>query len=68
VGNWFAPCFIRDHHQFAHQAFKESNARPIDDGAREALKDLNYYQRLCEYNKRFRELTDDFWQKEFLRD
>ncbi|MGC8797760.1 MAG: radical SAM/SPASM domain-containing protein [candidate division WOR-3 bacterium] len=68
VGNWFAPCFIRDHHQLAHQTLKETDALPIDNGAKAALTDLNYYQGLCEYNVRFRELTDKFWQQEFLRD
>ena len=67
IGNWFAPCPIRDHYDVAFKAIKESNAYPIDEQAEEAINDPSYYKELVEYGKKFQELTDDKWRNEFLK-
>jgi len=66
VGNWFAPCPIRDHHEVIYNAIKETNALPIDNEAKEALEDDDYNKGMVEYGKKFQELTNEKWEKEFL--
>jgi len=63
VGNWFAPCPMRDHHAFALETIRKRNARPIDPEAEKALGDEAYHEGLIEYGRRFREASDVLWQR-----
>lgn len=66
VGNWFAPCPIRDNYEFAYKAITETEAKPIDPAAKEALNDKDYYNGLVEYGKKFKELTNKIWEEKYL--
>ncbi len=66
IGNWFAPCPIRDHYDFAYRAIKETKAYPIDETANVAINDPLYYQGLVSYGKIYQELTAEKWRNLFL--
>lgn len=68
VHNLIAPCGIRDHYEFTRKHLETTKPMPIDESAGEAVKDPNYYKGLTDYNKKFLELTDEIWQKEFIDD
>ncbi len=66
VGNFIAPCGLRDHYEFMHSHIENTNSVPIDKDAAEAVKDGNYYSGLVEYDNKFTTLTDDIWKGEYL--
>lgn len=66
VQNMIAPCSIRDHYDNAHKVITETNAKPIDGPAAEALKDPLYYEGMVNYNKKFSDLTNDIWKKVYI--
>ncbi|MFA3781610.1 radical SAM/SPASM domain-containing protein [Melioribacteraceae bacterium 4301-Me] len=66
VHNLIAPCGIRDHYEFTHKHLETTKPMPIDESAADAVKDPEYYKGLTAYNKKFLELTDDIWQKEYI--
>ena len=68
VNNLIAPCGIRDHYEFTHKHLETTKPTPIDESAAEAVQDPEYYKGLTAYNKKFLELTDDIWQKEFINE
>lgn len=63
IGNWYAPCTMRDHYDIAYNAIKESNAFPMDETGKEAINDPLYREGLLEYGKKFQELTNEMWKK-----
>ena len=66
VKNLIAPCGIRDHYEFTRKHLEATKPTPIDGSAAEAVIDQGYYDGLTAYNKKFLELTDDIWQREFI--
>ncbi len=66
LGNLLMPCSIRDHYLNFKRIALETGAKPEDDAARIALADTKYEQGLAEYDKRLRELTENFWREKFL--
>lgn len=66
VNNLIAPCSIRDHYEFTRKNILETKAKPIDESAAEALEDELYYKGMVEYDRKFQELTDPIWKKEFI--
>lgn len=66
VHNLIAPCGIRDHYEFTRKHLEETNPKPIDEDAAEALKDPLYYKGLVDYDNKFQSLTKDIWQKDFI--
>jgi MoaA/NifB/PqqE/SkfB family radical SAM enzyme len=67
VHNMIAPCGIRDHYEFTRKHLEKTKPTPIDVSAAEAMEDPLYYKGLTEYGKKFLELTDDIWQKYYLK-
>jgi len=66
VHNLIAPCSIRDHYEFTHNLISKTKPAPIDENAAEALEDPLYYKGMVEYDRKFQELTEGIWQKEFI--
>ena len=66
VNNLIAPCGIRDHDEFTRKHLETTKPTPIDESAAEAIQNPEYYKGLTAYNKKFLELTEGIWQKEFI--
>jgi len=64
--NWLCPCAIRDHFGEFHGAQQATGAHPIDKAALEAINDEGYCQRMEEYGKELRKLTDALWIERYL--
>ncbi|RKX79618.1 MAG: radical SAM protein [Spirochaetes bacterium] len=64
VGNLFAPCPIRDHHEVAYETIIEFNAKPMDDDAAQAIKDEEYHKKMYEYNAKTNRLLGRIWERE----
>ncbi|NCQ56165.1 MAG: radical SAM protein [bacterium (Candidatus Ratteibacteria) CG_4_9_14_3_um_filter_41_21] len=65
-GNLLAPCIIRDNAEVFYDIVKEAGAQPVDEGARTYLSFVEQGQML-EYNRKYRELTEPIWEKEYLK-
>ncbi len=66
-GNLIRTCAIRDHYRMYYELLKCHNPCPIDEDAREALKDEEYREKLTAYGEKIEELTKDIWEKEYLQ-
>ncbi|HDD64603.1 MAG TPA: radical SAM protein [Firmicutes bacterium] len=64
-GNLLAPCIIRDNSEEFYRIVKETEAIPIDEGAEQYLKFIEE-GKMPEYNRKYRELVDPLWEKEYL--
>ncbi|AEJ62281.1 Radical SAM domain protein [Spirochaeta thermophila DSM 6578] len=62
-GNFFMPCSIRDHHPTFRSRILPDEAKPEDQHAAEALADLEYYETLCAFHTRLKELVDPLWKE-----
>jgi len=62
--NLFAPCPIRDHYGFAHDAIRRFDARPMDEDAARAIQDREYRTGMVEYGRRTAELLDPIWERD----
>jgi MoaA/NifB/PqqE/SkfB family radical SAM enzyme len=65
--NWLAPCAIRDHFFMMKRLVKVCGARPADEGARELLENPEHEAWFREYDKRFSEITEPLWRKDYIR-
>ena len=65
--NWLMPCSIRDHYANFRENILPEHAKGETQEAEESLKDPNYYKTLVEYDKRLEELTEDIWEKEYMK-
>jgi len=66
-GNMLIPCPIRDHHKDMREIIDECKANPVDEPAKHALEDKEYYRGMCLYDERIDAITDKTWEKEFLK-
>lgn len=66
TGNQIRPCIIRDHHQEFREILKETGAVPIDECAKNALDDEEYYEGLCRFDEELANLTDPIWEERYL--
>jgi len=66
TGNWLCPCAIRDHSGTFLKAAVASDARPINDEARQAIEDPAYAQAMLKYGQEMAELTDRDWQEQYV--
>jgi len=66
LGNQIRQCAIRDHYRMYRTLIRRYGARPIDPTAAEALQDEDYYRGMLAYDKRFQELADPVWEREYL--
>jgi MoaA/NifB/PqqE/SkfB family radical SAM enzyme len=67
VDNLIVPCLIRDHYAEAYELISRFDAKPSDANAEAALKDAEYRKGMTNYGKAVKSLTQDTWEKEFLR-
>lgn len=67
MGNWLAPCPIRDHHRIAQEMIRKNDAKPIDLPAQEALLDEKYQTMLEEYGERVGLLTRGDWERDYIQ-
>ncbi|MGB9590740.1 MAG: radical SAM protein, partial [Candidatus Hydrothermia bacterium] len=65
-GNWLAPCLIRDHFRVMKRLVEIHSARPSDSGAQDLMAKPEHAAFMEEYGKRFLELTEPLWQREYL--
>lgn len=67
MGNWLAPCAIKDHYNVMEKLLTKHHPKPIDEAAQEALNDPEYKNGLKEYGRRVSKITDPVWEKEYLK-
>lgn len=66
VGNMICQCPIRDHAAMMREIIRDTGAQPIDDDARAALRDEDYWRGLQVYDKRLSELTGPIWEQRYI--
>lgn len=67
LGNWLAPCPVKDHYPVMKELLERYQPKPIDEAAKEALEDPEYAQVLEQYGREVVEITEPVWQKEYIR-
>lgn len=67
-GNLLNPCFIRDHHDVFRQIISETEPDPENEPAQEALLDKEYMEGMIEYGKAYAELSNEIWNKQYLKE
>jgi MoaA/NifB/PqqE/SkfB family radical SAM enzyme len=65
-GNLIAPCPIRDHHADMRDIIDGCSAQPLDGFAADALKDREYYEGMCEYDRAFEDVSAGRWSHDYL--
>ena len=65
IRNWLRPCPIRDHFESLRQAALDTNARPINEAAADALKEPSFCERMVECAEKYGRLSTPVWEKEF---
>ena len=66
-GNLLNPCFIRDHHDVFRQIISETEPDPENEPAQQALLDGKYEEGMIEYGKAYAELSEETWNKQYLK-
>ncbi len=66
VGNQIVPCISKDHPREAREIIEATGARPGDQEAEVALKDLDYYKGLVTCGDEVGRLTNPIWDKEYI--
>ena len=64
--NWLMPCSIRDNYKSFKKDIVTDNIIPEDKMAEKAMNDTDYYNRMIDYDDKYREITEEYWQKRFL--
>jgi MoaA/NifB/PqqE/SkfB family radical SAM enzyme len=65
VRNWLCPCPIRDHFGYLRQAVIDTNARPINEAAADALNDPEFHRVMVEYAEKYEQLSAHVWDERF---
>ena len=65
--NWLMPCSIRDHYKYFRENILPESAKGEDRFAEEAKNSKEYYERLVEYDKKLKELTQPIWEEEYKK-
>ena len=65
-GNLLAPCPIRDNSKTFYEIIKKIDAKPVDEGAKTYLSFIKKDQ-MPDYNRRYNELSEPIWNKEYLK-
>jgi MoaA/NifB/PqqE/SkfB family radical SAM enzyme len=66
-GNWMMPCPIRDHYDEFFKMLKEHNPEPVDENARAAMEDPEYYKGMVAYNRDVAKLFEPIWEKKYMK-
>jgi len=64
-GNEIRPCFMRDHHEQAHNLFVETGALPGNQSAEICLNDCSYLNAMKEYDLELSRLLDPIWEEKY---
>jgi MoaA/NifB/PqqE/SkfB family radical SAM enzyme len=67
-GNEIRPCFIRDHHQQAHDLFVQTGVKSGNEGAQICLTDQEYLDKMTSYDKELAKQLDPIWEKNYQAD
>lgn len=67
MGNWLAPCIIRDHHRDLRTLIAQHEPEPTDENARKALLDPEYARGMEEYDLAYQALSGLIWEKYYLQ-
>ena len=65
--NLLTPCIIRDNNAVLRQFMSIHEVNPIDDNASSAIQDGDYAAGLDKYDKEYKSLADQVWQKAYLQ-
>lgn len=65
IGNWILPCPIRDHYEEMRKFIDQDKPQPIDEAAKQALKDKKYKEGMINYDKKLAKTLDPVWEKEY---
>jgi MoaA/NifB/PqqE/SkfB family radical SAM enzyme len=65
VRNWLCPCPIRDDFDYLRRAALETNARPINEAAADALKNPAFCKSMSECAGEYERLSSRLWEEEF---
>ena len=66
IGNQITCCPTRDHYADFLRILQENDVKPIDENARRSLQDPSYHEKMIQYDKKIKKITDPVWQKEYL--
>jgi len=67
TGNWLCPCAIRDHFGEFLTAARDSEAKPIDDEASDALADSEYHCGMIEYGRDYDRISGRIWNEHYIQ-
>ncbi|NIA22744.1 MAG: radical SAM protein [Proteobacteria bacterium] len=65
-GNWLMPCSIRDNYKDFRNEVITDDVIPEDKMAEKAMNDSDYYNKMIDYDDRYRKITEEYWQKRFI--
>jgi MoaA/NifB/PqqE/SkfB family radical SAM enzyme len=65
-GNWICPCPIRDHWDILEPMLRETAAEPTGPDGLALLEDPFFSQKMAEYGRACRELTNPIWKRDYL--
>ena len=65
-GNIIMTCPIKDHYEMMRGLIDKHKPKPLDEAAREALKDPEYKKGMIWYHEGMAKATDDIWREEYL--
>ncbi len=66
TGNWLCPCVGRDHFEMLLKAVQDTQAKPIDKGAVDALADTEYHNGMIAYGNNYDQLSRKVWQERYM--
>ncbi|RKY25540.1 MAG: radical SAM protein [Planctomycetota bacterium] len=66
VKNWLCPCVIRDHFDVLFNAVRDTNAKPIDEEAVDALADPEYHSGMIAYGNDYDNLSSKVWDEHYM--
>lgn len=67
IGNWLAPCAIKDHYDMMEKLLEKHFPKPINEAAKKALNDRKYKKGLRAYGEKVVGATDSVWKIEYLK-
>jgi len=66
MGNWLCPCVIRDHFAVLLKDVQDTQAKPIDEEAVDALADPKYHKGMITYGNDYNHLSSKVWAKHYM--
>ena len=66
MGNTIACCPAKDHYETIYPLLCKADVKPIDELAKKTLKNKDLRHGLIDYGKKFKTLSGEIWDKEYL--